>query len=284
MLCIFVSFLHTHRGAIDLPDIPAAATPSSTTSIVRPHHALALEEIRRSIAQHLGPSSIIACACVNRDWHASFVPFVWRTVRMSSDPLLTLPPLHALEQNQLSVRDLTVQNLRRGCYLSLRDFQRLSSLIITGDPPCSNGELIPGKSQTNPASAPLTDPDRFSPWYYWRCLIQGAQSTLRTLAIFPFLQVEAEITVQMLEAIQGCGKLDTLELHVCRIRQQNATLFWNAIAQVKTLSWEGGEGIMPDWRMTTVNPSASTSSSPACFRRPHTPDFVKSGWSITLAK
>jgi len=171
--------------------------------------------------------------------------------------------LHALEQNQLSVRDLTVQNLRGGCYLSLRDFQRLSSLIITGDPPCSNGELIPGKSQTNPASAPLTDPDRFSPWYYWRCLIQGAQSTLRTLAIFPFLQVEAEITVQMLEAIQGCGKLDTLELHVCRIRQQNATLFWNAIAQVKTLSWEGGEGIMPDWRMTTVDPPESTSSSPA---------------------
>lgn len=68
------------------------------------------------------------------------------------------------------------------------------------------------------------------------------------------------MTVQMLEAMKGCGNLDSLELDSCQVRQQDATLFWNSIAQVKTLKWKSGGGIIPDWRLTARDPPESSPS------------------------
>ncbi|GJJ67678.1 hypothetical protein EMPS_00024 [Entomortierella parvispora] len=234
-----------------------AATPTAdmlSTTLSHRDRALGMEEIRRSIALHLDSSSIIACACVNRDWHASFAPFVYNTICLTGIPD-PCPPMLDLKEHQHWVLDLTVKDFVFPPGMSL-EFRCLSYLALLGYTPRPSRDL--DTARRNP-TIPLWPPQllSLSQWSCWRGLIQDAQCTLRTLIIHPsFSEV---MTVPILEAIRGCVHLNTLELKSCNIRQQDATLFWNAISRIKTLTWRNG--VLPDWRLIAADSPGSTSST-----------------------
>ncbi|KAG0056061.1 hypothetical protein BGZ83_006498 [Gryganskiella cystojenkinii] len=244
--------------------------------MTKPHRALEIEEIRRSIAEYLRLKDILTCTYVNRDWHTSFFPFIWQIVDLSIrkthwgyglNP--NLPSLQSLEENQHWVQSLIFKNFLLIPFLTLRGFHQLTFLSLIGDVPsvkfnaqeqeqCQQQKQVYGKGRVLvPWPGKEEEPDRHSPWYYWRSFLQHHQSVLRSLSVAP--SFDASMTVQFLEAIQGCGKLQSLKLEYCKILPKNAALFWKACAHVKKLEWQGGEGTVPHWNQ----PSPSSGDNPS---------------------
>ncbi|GJJ67810.1 hypothetical protein EMPS_00156 [Entomortierella parvispora] len=209
--------------------------------------ALGIEDIRRAIGEFMTPSTIIACAQVNSDWHASFIPFIWQSLHFGEPTSRRIyPPLEALEHNKHLVQRLSIQGCLQIPYLSLQGCQQLTHLSLSGSAPCEASR--PGRTLVPVPGSP----DRYSMWYYWRLLVERHQSSLKSLSISS--QQGSTMTVELLKAIAGCTKLETLRLSYASICPIHAGLFWKAISGVETLIWRGGGGDhrgtggeIPDW-------------------------------------
>ncbi|KAG0048120.1 hypothetical protein BGZ83_006889 [Gryganskiella cystojenkinii] len=217
--------------------------------------ALGIVDIRRAIGEFLDSKSIIECACVNHDWHATFIPFLWQSLEFGktyeryppsssySKTPKTYPPIQALEQNKHLVQRLSIISCNHAAYLRLQGFQQLSYLSLSGSAIYSNRDIDSSSERT--VIPPRDAPDMFTPWYHWRLLVQHHQSSLKVLSVQPDLKVP--MTEQFLKAIMGCERLETLKLHACTIPTKYAGIFWKSISKVEHLHWRGGGSEFPDW-------------------------------------
>jgi len=61
-----------------------SASHSSTSNTMSTPRPLEIPELRHHVAQFLERRELTACALVSRDWHRSFVPYVWQSLDIVS--------------------------------------------------------------------------------------------------------------------------------------------------------------------------------------------------------
>lgn len=96
---------------------------SFSSSSPRPHHSmtitnpLVLPELREALAPLLTTGDLARCARVCKDWHASFLPFLWKTIDLPSEHSKH-PPLESLQRHKDTVQHLVFHGEVLNRYLS----------------------------------------------------------------------------------------------------------------------------------------------------------------------
>ncbi|KAK3841442.1 MAG: hypothetical protein J3R72DRAFT_156227 [Linnemannia gamsii] len=99
---------------------------------MRQQDALNLPEIRHLIGHHLTRDSLCACVRVNKDWHASFTPFLWSTFYFGHEKY-TYPPLQppssaAIQQHAHLIKTFIISTLGTPFHLDLFQHTPLTQL------------------------------------------------------------------------------------------------------------------------------------------------------------
>jgi len=163
---------------------------------------LGLPEIRAMIVYYLTLRDLSRCILVNRAWHVTFLPYLWKNVAVSN----RLPPVKFVERHRDLVRSLTFHGVIEKLYASIT-FPELQSVVVEdsfGFPLLKDRDVLSDFLTHNPSIRSL-DQRRF-------CTDWDVISELTNLRHLTTTRNSGDIGVLGTDFWATCARLESLNM------------------------------------------------------------------------